>query len=154
MRKITHIIVHESDSAWGDAQDINSWHLERGWSGIGYHEVILNGVPDYKVQYNQAVDGLVQAGRMIHKVGAHARGFNKQSIGICLIGRHGEFTKAQMASLENQVIKYMRLYEIPVENILGHYEIPLSGGKTCPEIEMNSFRDQIQKQIDMSQYGA
>ena len=43
MREIKKIIIHCSDSEFGDAALIDKWHKERGWTGIGYHYVILNG---------------------------------------------------------------------------------------------------------------
>ena len=52
MRKIQHIIVHHSDSKWGDGEVICRWHMNpkpkgNGWSKPGYHVVILNGFPNY-----------------------------------------------------------------------------------------------------------
>jgi len=158
MRKITHIIVHESDSGWGDASAINSWHLDRGWNGIGYHKVILNGKRTSKSKYKESEDGIIECGRMLHLSGAHARGYNKQSIGLCLIGKHGKFTSLQMSTLMDEIVRLMGAYDIPTSNVLGHYEIPLSGGKTCPEIDMMIFRNELQMRLDaldaMNKFGA
>ena len=41
MAKLTNIIIHCSDSDFGDAQTIDLWHKQRGWKGIGYHYVIV-----------------------------------------------------------------------------------------------------------------
>ena len=41
------ITIHCSDSEWGNADVIDEWHKKRGWDGIGYHYVILNGYPTY-----------------------------------------------------------------------------------------------------------
>lgn len=152
--KKTHIIIHESDSSWGSAEEIHKWHLERGWSQIGYNLVILNGQLKSKSAYNELYDGFIEHGRMYHIAGAHARGYNKQSIGICLIGKHGSFSESQMSALINKVVELVKVYQIPVENVLGHYEIPLSGGKVCPEIEMVEFRKYINERILMGNYGA
>ena len=76
MRDINKIIVHCSATQEGkeiDAAEINLWHLKRGWSGIGYHYVVL-------------LDGTIEYGRSIYKQGAHVKGGNKGSIGICYIG--------------------------------------------------------------------
>ena len=76
MRKIDRIIIHcsaTSPSQDFDASDINRWHKARGWSGIGYHYVIK-------------LDGTIEKGRPVEKVGAHAFGYNKRSIGLCYIG--------------------------------------------------------------------
>ena len=43
MRDIDKIIIHCSATPPDmhvDAERIDSWHKERGWSGIGYHYVI------------------------------------------------------------------------------------------------------------------
>ena len=45
MRKIDSIIVHCSATKAGQdftAADIDRWHRERGFNGIGYHYVILS----------------------------------------------------------------------------------------------------------------
>ena len=76
MRRIDRIIIHcsaTSPSQDFDASDINRWHKARGWSGIGYHYVIK-------------LDGTIEKGRPVEKVGAHAFGYNKRSIGLCYIG--------------------------------------------------------------------
>ena len=76
MREIRKLIVHCSATREGQeisAATINDWHLKRGWSGIGYHYVI-------------GLDGLIEYGRPIEKMGAHTKGYNKSSIGICYIG--------------------------------------------------------------------
>ena len=76
MREIKKIIVHCSATQEGrdfDAAEINRWHLKKGWSGIGYHYVVL-------------LDGTIEYGRSIYKQGAHVKGENEGSIGICYIG--------------------------------------------------------------------
>jgi hypothetical protein len=37
MRAIKQIIIHCSDSEFGNVIQIDRWHRERGWKGIGYH---------------------------------------------------------------------------------------------------------------------
>ena len=57
-----------------DAETIRDWHVNgNGWSDIGYHYVIKR-------------NGLVEAGRPVSISGAHAKGHNADSIGICLVG--------------------------------------------------------------------
>jgi len=34
MREVKKIILHCSDSEWGDAAEIDKWHKARGWQGI------------------------------------------------------------------------------------------------------------------------
>ena len=86
MREIKSIVIHCSDSEWGGVADIDRWHKERGWDGCGYHFVITNGVTKAHDDYKPEADGLIQNGRDVEKPGAHVRGHNKYSVGICLIG--------------------------------------------------------------------
>ena len=76
MRSINRVILHCSATPEGrkvTAKQIRSWHLARGWTDIGYHYVI-------------GLDGTIESGRDISKPGAHTRGYNADSIGICYIG--------------------------------------------------------------------
>ena len=75
-RTITLIIVHCSATPAGkdySAEDIDRWHRQRGWSGIGYHYVVR-------------LDGNIEKGRPEEKIGAHCQGHNRHSLGICYIG--------------------------------------------------------------------
>lgn len=95
------IIVHHSATKASQdvtAADIARWHRERGWLGIGYHWVIRR-------------DGCIEAGRFINEQGAHARGWNDRSVGICLVGglsKAGEvednFTDEQYRALQALVL--------------------------------------------------
>jgi hypothetical protein len=105
-----NVIVHCSDSSFGNAALISKWHTlpdpaGRGWEAIGYHYVILNGrLGPYKM--NSYFDGHLETGRPLDddadmeldERGAHAFGYNN-AIGICLIGLSGTFTEAQLRCL-------------------------------------------------------
>ena len=54
-------------------QDIDRWHRQRGFDCIGYHFYIT-------------VDGTIWVGRPLSQVGAHCKGYNAHSIGICYEG--------------------------------------------------------------------
>lgn len=77
MRQIDKIIVHCSATREGenfDVAEIRKWHVEgRGWSDIGYHFYI-------------DLYGEIYKGRDIAKIGAHCKGHNRNSIGICYCG--------------------------------------------------------------------
>ena len=76
MRKIKQIIVHCSATKEGQdfkAKDIKRWHLERGFTDIGYHYVV-------------DLDGTIEEGRSLELIGAHTKGQNRDSIGICYVG--------------------------------------------------------------------
>jgi N-acetylmuramoyl-L-alanine amidase len=77
MREIKKIIVHCADTPEGRdvrTAEIKRWHTEeRGWSDIGYHWVV-------------ELDGSLHAGRPEEVSGAHCKGHNSDSIGICYVG--------------------------------------------------------------------
>jgi len=139
MRNINKIIIHCSDSFFGNAGMIREWHKERGWRDIGYHFVILNGIVDSD-EHLYSLDGSVELGRDIDTMGAHAYGHNQDSIGICLVGAKS-FTIKQLGSLMRLCKDLCLKYGIRTDNIIGHYEI--NDSKPCPNINMLSFRDML-----------
>jgi len=102
MRDIDEIIIHCSDSTFGNAALIDSWHREKGWDCIGYHFVITNG-RIHADQESVVCDGNVETGRAIDRNGAHCFGKNASSIGICLIGKDGMFSDGQIKSLRDLI---------------------------------------------------
>lgn len=76
LRNVKKIIIHCSATPEGKdfgAADIDKWHKERGWECIGYHYVIK-------------LNGAIEEGRSVSYMGAHCKGHNSDSIGICYIG--------------------------------------------------------------------
>ena len=132
MRIIKRLVVHCSDTPNGrddKAEDIHRYHKERDFDGIGYHEVIH-------------VDGTVNAGRPHYWVGAHAFGYNGESLGVCLIGRD-KFNDLQISSLVQLLTKWRLQYTDAV--VVGHYE--LDADKTCPNIDMRIIRDMVEESL-------
>lgn len=121
------IVIHCSASPHGrgdDAATIHQWHKARGWSGIGYHYVILE-------------DGTRQAGRPEYWDGAHVRGHNSNSIGICLIGID-YFTDEQYSELAALLRELHGRYKGAW--IVGHYE--LDSGKECPGFDVPQWLEE------------
>ena len=117
MRKINQIILHCSDSPHAHHDDISvirQWHLQRGFNNVGYH---------YLIQAN----GNIQEGRKEAVMGAHCKGQNRDSIGICLHSRH-DFTDAQFTALANLFQDIKSRHQI--KKIAGHNEYDKN--KTCP----------------------
>jgi N-acetylmuramoyl-L-alanine amidase len=143
MRPIDLVVIHCSDSLYGDATLIDVWHKQRGWAEIGYHYVILNGYPDeasHRLKRPQfARDGELQTGRPLTEVGAHVRGRNENSVGICLIGCD-QFTSAQFATLA-KLLADLRS-QFPEAKVVGHYEVQLAEDppKSCPNLDMDWMR--------------
>ncbi len=133
MRPISKVILHCAATRPDDdigADEIRRWHLARGWSDIGYHAVIRR-------------DGTVEGGRPSTKIGAHVRGHNKGSFGLCLVGGHGacaddgfeeHFTPQQSVALIG-MLRGLRL-TLPKLEIHGHNEFAAKG---CPGFRVDAW---------------
>lgn len=77
MRPLDRIILHCSATKPSQkigAAEIRRWHVDgNGWSDIGYHYVIKR-------------DGTIEPGRPLDIPGAHVKGHNATTIGICYVG--------------------------------------------------------------------
>ena len=129
MRDIKRIILHCSDSPDEndkvDAKMIKTWHKERGWKDIGYHFVITR-------------DGSIQIGRPIHIPGAHVKGHNDDSIGICWVGRN-LMTDYQVAGIRQCISGIFGLHEgLGIASIFGHNDF--NPNKTCPNLNIHWVR--------------
>ena len=130
MKKIKYIIVHCTATAeFKDfkAKDVDKWHKQRGWDCIGYHYII-------------DLDGTSEKGRPETKIGAHCKGFNDCSIGVCYVGGLASDNKtpkdtrtnAQKASLL-KLIKQLKA-KYPNAKVVGHKDMP-NVHKACPCFE-------------------
>ena len=127
-RNITEIIVHCAATPEGKdytVEDIRRWHLQRGFSDIGYHYVIYR-------------DGSVHPGRSEAVSGAHCTNHNYCSIGVCYIGGMDKDnkkakdtrTEAQKESLL-KVLKELKV-KYPKAKIYGHRDF---AAKACPSFD-------------------
>lgn len=137
-RKIDKIAIHHSGSRFGCALLIDQWHKERGWEGIGYHFVIGNGLPYPGSSYLPELDGMIEIGRNLEEIGAHVKGHNENTIGICLIGDE-HFSMSQLNHLSKLLRRLMSWCDLSADDIMGHNEF--EGANTlCPMINMNTIR--------------
>lgn len=139
MFNVNKIIIHCSASGFGDRQLIDIWHQERGWNGIGYHFVILNGFVDSSIRFIESSDGKVELGRQSSIEGAHCLGENQNSLGICLIGDKTFTSKQLLTALPNLLLNLMKRHRLSLDHVYGHGE--LNKDKGCPNINMNIYRD-------------
>lgn len=160
---MSKIIVHCSASEFGTALMIDQWHKERGWKGIGYHAVIMNGYPDKSYLAPQRggrdfrvklYNGVAVPGRALDsdefiepvEVGAHAYGFNRDTVAVCLIG-NSVFTKQQLIGLVKQIKLWQFQYNIKTDDVLGHCELP-GVAKTCPNLDMETIRKMVHNKTE------
>lgn len=131
MRKINRIIIHCTATPEGrdhTAKEIDRWHREKGWASIGYHFVIR-------------LDGTVENGRPVEKVGAHVKGHNSDSIGVVYVGGCDKNMKpkdtrtpAQREALLETVTNLQESY--PRATVHGHNEF--DKGKACPSFNVQT----------------
>lgn len=139
MRDINRIIIHCSDSEFGNANRLRSKHIDKGYSTIGYHFVINNGKVYGSDEIGTHVaDGFIETCRPVSMVGSHLKGENIDSIGICLIGNK-LFTANQMDSLESLLKSLMLVHKIEPKNVLGHNE--LDKYSHCPKFNVRAYID-------------
>jgi len=134
-RKINKIIIHCAATYPTmdiNAATINEWHLKRGWSGIGYHFFIKR-------------DGQIEIGRPLEKSGAHTKGHNKSSVGICYAGGVDEDmcsednrTSEQKSSLLVLLLLLKNIF--PDSVIHGHRDF---SDKDCPSFDATNEYKQL-----------
>ena len=127
MRKISLIVIHCSATRVDrdfTAKDVDTAHRYRGFSCWGYHYYIRKS-------------GEVEPMRDEDTTGAHARGYNAISLGVCYEGGLDECgrpadtrTYAQKCSLLD--LLRQRKTDYPQASILGHYQLSNSIHKACP----------------------
>lgn len=125
--RIRYLVVHCSDTPDDEplsARDIHAMHLGFGWHGVGYHRVIGR-------------DGRIEQGRPDFWIGAHVYGFNEESLGVCLIGRH-HFTDDQMVALKAVISEWKNRY--PKASVCGHCDFDYTD-KTCPNFDVAAWLD-------------
>lgn len=138
MRLINDIIVHCSangPSCTFGAKEITQIHRERGFATCGYHYVIKR-------------DGTIERGRAISQAGAHCKGHNAHSVGVCWVGGVDKGgnpcdnrTEAQKNSLRKLLFKLVVMYRCKIH---GHSDY---ANKACPCFDVHKEYDGYYNQI-------
>lgn len=144
MRKIDLIVIHCSATRADRSltlDDLEMQHRRRGFNGTGYHYYIRK-------------DGTVHLTRPIERIGAHVKGFNSNSVGICYEGGldgHGcpadTRTPEQRAALK--LLVHQLLETFPGSRVCGHRDLspdrngngeiePEEWIKACPCFEVKA----------------
>lgn len=128
MRVIDEVILHCTDTPMSfecTIDDIRDWHLARGFYDVGYHAYIDR-------------NGFVWYGRDLDRAGAHTKGRNATTIGVCFEGG----MDAGWEPTPEQVEAYMH-YEEELFNEFG--KLPVNphnkySDKTCPNFSIDILK--------------
>lgn len=128
------IVIHHTGNPYDDdlsAEQIHASHQAQGWAGIGYHFVIRK-------------DGSIELGRPDWSIGAHAYGFNSDSIGIHVCGNfdQAEPTKAQLDALPQLIADICDAYGLIAADtiVVGHRDLMATA---CPGNNLYKQMDTI-----------
>lgn len=129
MRTINLIVIHCSgtkESCDFTERDLEASHRHRGFDGVGYHFYIRK-------------NGNISPMRSIEKIGAHAKRYNKTSIGICYEGGLDDNgnpkdtrTPAQKHALNKLIRRLLSYY--PQSRVCGHRDL-------SPDLNANGIID-------------
>ena len=118
---IEYLVVHHSATGRHVTRaQIDRWHRDKGWSGVGYHFVIEG-------------DGAVRPGRAVPLLGAHAAGANQTSLGICVVGHNGlpesRWDIVQWKALRELLQALRRVW--PAAQVVAHSEVGTTATECC-----------------------
>jgi len=89
------LIVHHSASPLSTTwRNIEGWHLDRGFEGIGYHAVLQADLSWYYA-------------RPLWVFGAHDKGENRDSIGVCVVGNNRTKAHRWTGRMTRELVRYM-----------------------------------------------
>lgn len=136
-RKETDLLVlhHQGTTVRQTVEQIHNYHKNtNGWAGIGYH---------FYVRTN----GEIIEGRPIEYVGAHAYGFNNNSIGICF---EGNFEVEEMSNAQKEAGKWLVAYikeKYAIKKVVGHRDLMATAcpGKNFPFDEIATAKKVVVK---------
>lgn len=134
-RLVVHCSFTKTDQ-YITAAEIRRWHTSKDskdpskpWEDIGYHYVVGRA-------------GNVESGRETKYMGAHASGYNHDSIGICLVGGMSavgqaefNYTSRQLSALWQLLWQLSKKHERA--KVCGHRD--LDSKKTCPNFDVKAW---------------
>ena len=131
---VRFLVLHCSASRCNEGYSVEQLrrdHKARGFYDIGYHFYIRK-------------DGTMTQHRKLLEVGAHARPYNRCSIGICYEGgldEQGKPCNTMTTEQETRLIDLFRNLKIlfPKAKIVGHRDLSGTTPKECPCLDAESW---------------
>jgi N-acetylmuramoyl-L-alanine amidase len=139
---VHHSLTKDSETvSWGSIRKYHTQTLK--WAGIGYHcgvELVMSGQEPY-------YEALL--GRMWDIPGAHTRGHNHDSLGICFIGNYDKIApkKVMLETGAKVIALWLKLFSISIDDIYSHHNFAVH--KSCPGalFDMEHLRILVEKSI-------
>lgn len=138
MRKIDMIVIHCSATRADvplSPRQLDEMHRQRGFDGCGYHYYVRR-------------DGEICTMRPVDRPGAHAKGYNQHSIGVCYEGGLDEQgrpadTRTELQKRSLRVLERVLAMDFQTRRIVGHRDLspdldgdgviePKEWTKVCP----------------------
>lgn len=138
MRKIDMIVIHCSATRADvplSPRQLDEMHRQRGFDGCGYHYYVRR-------------DGEICTMRPVDRPGAHAKGYNQHSIGVCYEGGLDEQgrpadTRTELQKRSLRVLVRVLAMDFQTRRIVGHRDLspdlngdgviePKEWTKVCP----------------------
>lgn len=137
-----YIALHHAAAVTCTAAQVDQWHKDNDWSGIGYHYFVRK-------------DGTIYRGRPENKMGAHVSGMNNCSLGICAEGNYDIETTmptAQYNAIVELIADIKTRY--PNAKVVGHREIGSSDcpGRYYPLDDLKSGEIRESEELTLTQY--
>ena len=125
MRRIDHIVIHCSATRSDQQYSVRALirdHANR-FGFTGYHYYVTRGGTVYQTRHEQLV-------------GAHAKGYNEHSLGVCYEGGldvNGKPADTRTGAQKRALLRLLRRLKAahPEARILGHRDLP-GVKKDCP----------------------
>jgi hypothetical protein len=137
------ITLHHSLSQDGDSLNwraIRRYHIGKGWEDVGYHFGI------------EKVQGEVEVlvGRPLFMDGAHTKGSNEDTIGICIVGNYNvqDLERCVVDKLIQLCAGLCYTLDIHWDEVMGHKE--RDKNRTCPGdfFNLSEIRNLVREKLN------
>lgn len=130
---VEYIVIHSAATPSDmdvDISDVDRWHREKGYWKVGYHFFVKR-------------DGTYQFGRALFEPGAHCKGYNNKSIGICYAGgadKEGNPEDNKTFQQEITLFDLIKSLQMLFTNakVVGHGDLPGTDTE-CPSFNVTEW---------------